>query len=173
VDLIEENVDINRLGGRVLEVARGGTGVESFPAGCVLVGNGTGGIGANKVAPRGAFVGTIDQQTLENKVIKDPSNVVSASLLRACGGDLLLDTDTKPEVGYILKVIEPGVVGWRPMSDDNPEVQKYQALFKPTVAEVMSLKKENETLKLAIAKLNMHISNILDKINTMELRGNI
>lgn len=173
IDLIEQNVNINQLGGGALEVARGGTGVESFAAGCVLVGNGLNGIAASKVAPRGSFVGTIDQQTLENKVIKDPSNVVSASLLRACGGDLLLDTDTKPEVGYILKVIEPGVVGWRPMSDDNPEVQKYQALFKPTVAEVMALKKENESLKLAFVKLNMHISNILEKISSLESRASV
>lgn len=170
-EINEKNLDLNHIGTSILDVSRGGTGTGSFPAGCILVGNGANAISASRVAPKGAFVGTIDQQTLENKIIKDHSNIVTASLLRACGQDLVLDTDTVPEVGQILKVIEPGVVGWRSTSDDNPELQKYQALFKPTIAEVATLKKENEALKLAIIKLNMHITTILEKLGTLELRN--
>jgi hypothetical protein len=170
VDVIEGNIDLNHVGG-ILGVEKGGTGAVSFHQGCVLVGNGVGEIQSTKLAPKGSFVGTTDMQTLEHKIIRAPNNVVTASFLRSATGDIQLGEEYPPEVGYILKVIEPGVAGWRPASDDNPEVLKYQALFKPTVAAVEALRSENQALKMAISKLNMHIVNMLDDIATLKMRN--
>lgn len=48
-------------------VSIGGTGVDTFTSGAVLVGNGTDPIISTKIAPTGEFVGTSDIQTLTNK----------------------------------------------------------------------------------------------------------
>lgn len=167
-------LDINTLGGEPLNAIHGGTGSNGFPAGTVLLGGGVGApIMATKMAPRSAFVGTVDQQTLENKVLSyhQGNCVVTASFLRAINDEeISIDLESPPEVGYVFKIVSPGVAGWRNMSDDNPEVQRYQALFKPTVAAVETLKAENQALKTAVSKLNLHLNNIMEKLATLESR---
>jgi hypothetical protein len=169
-DVLEGNIDLNHIGG-ILSVEKGGTGNVSFPSGCLLMGNGANELVATKLAPRGAVVGTNDAQTLEHKVIKaSAGNIVTATFLRSAKDDVLIGEEYPPEVGYIFKIVEPGVAGWRPISDDNPEVQKYQALFKPTVAAVEALKSENQALKMAISKLGMHITNLIEEVETLKVR---
>jgi len=167
-DVVEENVDINRVGG-VLSVAKGGTGAESFGAGNVLIGDDTKMVTASKKAPTGAFVGTIDQQTLFNKVLRDTTNIVSATFLRTTTGDIDI-TSKAPEEGWILTARGSNAAEWRPPNEDNPEIQKYRAMFQPVAKEVSELKSANNALKLALRKAQLNISNLLERMETLENR---
>jgi hypothetical protein len=73
--------EINQLGATVpLSVAKGGSGVNTLTSGNFLIGNGINPVNTSKVVPSGTVVGTTDTQTLTNKTITDPSNIISGFL---------------------------------------------------------------------------------------------
>ncbi len=72
--------------GNAVGVAFGGTGVNTFASGNVLVGAGTSPVTATKAAPSGDFVGTNDTQTLTNKLLSTACTWSGNTIAVAAGG---------------------------------------------------------------------------------------
>lgn len=68
-----------------VDVPHGGTGVNTIPAGHVVVGNDEDAIIATKAAPSGDFVGTTDTQSLTNKTLVSPTITGALSLTTPLG----------------------------------------------------------------------------------------
>lgn len=99
---------------KTVSVHDGGTGCSSFPPNSVLIGNGNS-LDISKKAPEGNFVGTLDTQTLTNKILTDASNHVTSNSLFTNNGlnSISVSTGSIPNPGDVLCVIEDDRAEWR------------------------------------------------------------
>ena len=92
---------VGSIGGSILPVDQGGTGVSTLTANRFLVGNGTSTVDLNKVVPTGTVVGTSDTQTLTNKTLTTPviSSDATKHITYNTGGNTLLFNVVDQTVG--------------------------------------------------------------------------
>jgi hypothetical protein len=105
IDIVENQININNLGGGPLNVVGGGTGAITFTAGQILQGNGILPISASGILA--SDVVTLNGvQALTNKTITDVTNTVTASSLFASGSSVSVNINggLPPVIGNVLRM---------------------------------------------------------------------
>jgi len=115
IDVVENQININNLGGSPLTVPNGGSGSTSFTAGQILQGNGilpitASGILASDVVTLNGF------QALTNKTITDSTNTVAAKFLFAAGSAVSININggPAPSIGDVLRMTSLTDAEWVP-----------------------------------------------------------